>query len=99
MCVCVCVSLSLSFLDSHYESFSSSPNPTDIKTVTVIPTTHEQQEEARPLLKRQTRNPEPSFCQKQFAAFLKLLTALFPVRRKFIQAGIVSKIFFIIKVK
>ena len=97
-CVSFSVFLFLSS-DSHYESLSSPPNPTDIKTVTVIPTTHEQQEEAQPLLKRHTQNPEPSFCQKQFAAFLKLLTALFPVRTKFIQAGIVSKIFFIIKVK
>ena len=93
------VVFSFAFLaGSRYESFTTSETASVGVKSDIVSDIPRQQNERLPLIEKPNITSDMSFKQKQLTAFSNLLEALFPVRRKFIHSGILSKIFFIIKV-
>ena len=84
---------------SRYESFTTSETTSVGVKSDIVPDIPREQNERLPLIEKPNITSDMSFKQRQLTAFSNLLEALFPVRRKFIHSGILSKIFFIIKVR
>ena len=92
------VTILYSLIGSRYESFTTSETGS-VGVKSDIEQDTRQQNERLPLIEKPNITSDMSFKQRQLTAFSNLLEALFPVRRKFIYSGKLSKVFFIIKVR